>query len=157
MKNIFPLRALCLKDRGAPCPKGKDILRPTRHPISTNPSGIAAIRNLTNPVSLADFDRGPEEKLTSQEKWISLLKSSGHLSEMPSLYRDDGAVSTFFAALERARFTKDEERRYVKDMMTKWDIENSKREVAAKLSKPGVPIETIAKGTGLPAKEIEKL
>ena len=129
---------------------------------------------------LTDFKKkkGP---LTVQEKWIYLLQNSKTFREVPEEYVSDKTFGAYFEASNRASFTKAEEDQYTRDMMTQRDIENSKREaceramaegmakgkaegaaernceVAKKMKSENIPVEVIAKCTGLSTEEISKL
>ena len=119
--------------------------------------------------SLWNFNKTEDELGTYPEKWIYLLKFSESFDEIPDLFRSDGSFDTFFEASERAGFTKEEEQKYVSDMMNQWDIENAKnlarregREegilaTARKMKAIGVPIDTIAEASGLTLEQVESL
>ena len=66
-----------------------------------------------------------------------MLKNSSSLKEIPGTFKGDAKFSSYFEACDRAGFTRDEELQYVKDMMTRNDIENSKREACARAKAEG--------------------
>ena len=88
-------------------------------------------------LGLRDFEKSGRKFANDIEKWIYLLKNSSSLKEIPGTFKGDAKFSSYFEACDRAGFTRDEELQYVKDMMTRNDIENSKREACARAKAEG--------------------
>ena len=84
-----------------------------------------------------------------------MLKNSSSLKEIPGTFKGDSKFSSYFEACDRAGFTRDEELQYVKDMMTRNDIENSKREACARAKAEGRS-EGLAEGAGQKQREVAK-
>lgn len=105
----------------------------------------------------------------SEKKWISLLKHSVEMVEIPEQYRDDPVMEAYFEASKIANMTSEEQVQYVKDMTTLYDIHNAmiEHEVAgevratARMAKAmkdkGYALQEIADCSGLSVAEIEKL
>ena len=132
-------------------------------------------------LGLRDFTKSEKKLANNLEKWLFLLQNSSSLKEIPETFRGDVQFSRFFVACERAGFSKSEEMEYVRDMMTKNDIENSRREacerakadgikkgkaegvaenrreVAKKMKADGLEPSLIAKYSGLTVEEVEAL
>ena len=106
-----------------------------------------------------------------------MLANAKDLEDIPEEFRGDESFGSFFDASERALFTGEEERKYVEDMMTQRDIDNSRRQaearalakgreegmvtkaqdVARKAKAEGLDIGVICKLTGLPKDVVETL
>ena len=119
------------------------------------------------------FNKKPEELVDKTEKWLYLLRSSKELKEIPEAFGEDESFETYFSASERASFTAEEEARYLDDMVTQRDIDNSRRqaearareegalqaklETARKLKAEGLDVEMISRCTGLSRDQVEAL
>ncbi len=89
-------------------------------------------------VHLNLFAKKVEEISDSQEMWISLLRNSKNMVEIPRQWRGNEAVKTYFDASNRANFTPEEELQYTKDMITELDIQLSKQEACDKARAEGM-------------------
>ncbi len=127
----FPLDSLHLADRN-----GRYLLHYTLQDIETHEKMGGGTEFLF--LGLRDFTKSEKKLANNLEKWLFLLQNSSSLKEIPETFRGDGQFSRFFAACERAGFSKAEEIKYVKDMMTKNDIENSKREACERAMAEGM-------------------
>ena len=83
------------------------------------------------------FNKKPEELVDKTEKWLYLLRSSKELKEIPEAFGEDESFETYFSASERASFTAEEEARYIDDMVTQRDIDNSRRQAEARAREEG--------------------
>ena len=99
------------------------------------------------------------------------------MEEIPEEFGGDESFETYFSASERASFTAEEEARYIDDMVTQRDIDNSRRqaearareegleegalqanlETAGKLKAEGLAIDVISRCTGLSRDQVEAL
>ena len=84
------------------------------------------------------FNKKPEELVDKTEKWLYLLRSSKELKEIPEAFGEDESFETYFSASERASFTAEEEARYLDDMVTQRDIDNSRRQAEARAHQEGL-------------------
>ena len=132
-------------------------------------------------LGLQDFNKKEEDLTTYPEKWLYLLKHTTLLDSIPDGYQSDRTFTTYFEACERAGYSKEEEQRYITDMMNDWDIANAKREaceearaegrakglaegeaksqreIAKKMLSDGMGIDVISKYTSLSEEEIKSL
>lgn len=125
------------------------------------------------------------EMSDNKEIWLSLLRNSRDMEDIPDSLKDDRMFRTFFEGSRMANFTKEQVTQYTKDMMNDWDIANAKREaceearaegrakglaegkaegksesqreIAKKMLSNNIEIEMISKCTGLTEKEIKAL
>ena len=67
-----------------------------------------------------------------------MLRSSKELKEIPEAFGEDESFETYFSASERASFTAEEEARYLDDMVTQRDIDNSRRQAEARAHQEGL-------------------
>ena len=117
-------------------------------------------------IELPSFDKEEEQCENDFERWIYVLKNMETLQRMP--FRAQKAV---FEKLEKivalASLSRDERARYdeslkiLRDRLSEIAYEEGKEEgkaeMARNLKAMGVPIETIAKASGLSIEEIEQL
>ena len=132
-------------------------------------------------LGLQDFNKKEDELTTYPEKWLYLLRHTTLLDSIPDGYQSDRTFTTYFEACERAGYSKEEEQRYITDMMNDWDIANAKREaceearaegrakglaegeakkqreIAKKMLSDGMGIDVISKYTSLSEEEIKSL
>lgn len=79
-------------------------------------------------LSLKNFNKTEYELESNTDKWLYLLKESKFFAYIPEEFDNELPFRTYLMASERSGFTKEEEIKYLMDMMNDWDIENSKRE-----------------------------
>ena len=60
------------------------------------------------------------------------------MEEIPEEFGGDESFETYFSASERASFTAEEEARYIDDMVTQRDIDNSRRQAEARAREEGL-------------------
>lgn len=129
--------------------------------------------------------KASEEKAVNatenEKKWISLLKHSAEMVEIPDQYKDDPVMEAYFKASKIANMTSEEQVQYVNDMTTLYDIHNAMLEHEAKgkaeglaeglaegeakamarmaksLKDKGYPLEDIAECSGLSVEQIQAL
>ena len=120
-------------------------------------------------LSLKKFDKSLDEITSGPEFWLYLLNHSKEMNEVPQQFAGDESFRAYFEASVLAGFTKEEREIYDKTMTTQNDIniamrENfakgkaeGKAEVAARMKSCGLPLDDIAKFTGLSVEVIQAL
>ncbi len=129
---------------------------------------------------LANFNKKLEECGSDLEKMLYLLKNAGNLKNQAGWLRDK-IYSQILDACEIARFSKEKKKQYTMDTYSERDYyagldyathqgfqkgvaegreggrEEGRKEVAVNLKNIGVPVEQIAKATGLSVEQISAL
>lgn len=128
-------------------------------------------------LQIKGFDKSLDEIADIPEKWLYLLSTSKEMREIPAEFGGDESFETYFCASERASFTAEEEARYLDDMVTQRDIDNSRRqaearalekgreegalqanlETARKMKAEGLDMDMISRCTGLIKDQVEAL
>ena len=88
-------------------------------------------------LQIKGFDKSLDEIADIPEKWLYLLSTSKEMREIPAEFGGDESFETYFSASERASFTAEEEARYIDDMVTQRDIDNSRRQAEARARQEG--------------------
>ena len=110
------------------------------------------------------FTKTESELTTHREKWLFFLKNLPDLEHIPSIMKEKVFKKAFHTA-ELASMDEKERLRYEHDLHDYWGYVSSLRkaakdaryEIALNMKKDGVDPKLIAKYTGLPLKEIERL
>jgi len=118
------------------------------------------------------FNKKPEELETMFDKWMFVLRNLSRLMKKPSKLQER-VFTRLFEQAEIARFTPEEMRSYEESLKVFRDLNNvidtakieaeakgmgkKAREIAKNMKEMGLPIETIAKATGLSLEELKKL
>ena len=132
-------------------------------------------------LQLRKSDKLEENVNEFEKKWLTLLRNSKHMQEVPQEFADDPGAAAYFKASLYANLKADEQLEYDRIMDTKYDIEDSlldaelkgeakgiakgiakgetkkQLEIAKAMKAKGLDVSMIAECTGLGAEEVEKL
>jgi predicted transposase/invertase (TIGR01784 family) len=123
-------------------------------------------------IELRKFVKAEVELKSDLDKWLYVLKNISRMDKLPAYLRKP-IFEKLFNIAEYTNLTKEERNMYDSSLKYKWDNKNvldtavqegfekgkleEAREIARTFKNMGLPLEDIAKGTGLSIEEIEKL
>ena len=124
-------------------------------------------------LQLRKSDKVVENVNEFQKKWLTLLRNSKHMKEVPQEFADDPGAAAYFKASLYANLKADKQLEYDRIMDTKYDIEDSlldaelkgeakgetkkQLEIAKAMKADGVDTNIIAKYTGMSEEQLKAL